>query len=68
MGCSGPGGTADGRARAGLATYLLIWPDDGILRKEDVRGVFDGSIFYQKAEQHRQKGLGKDKHKHKRLM
>ncbi|MCJ1367545.1 hypothetical protein MMC16_006679 [Acarospora aff. strigata] len=49
-----------------LATYLLIWPEDGVLRKEDVRGVFDGSIFYKKAEQHRQKVLGIEKHK--RLM
>lgn len=50
----------------GLATYLLIWPDDGILRKEDVRGVFDGSVFYKKAEEHRLKVLGKEKRK--RLM
>ncbi|TKX20187.1 hypothetical protein C1H76_7688 [Elsinoe australis] len=35
-----------------LATYLLIWPEDGILRKEDVRGVFDGSIFQKKADEH----------------
>lgn len=50
----------------GLATYLLIWPEDGVLRKEDVRGVFDGSIFYKKAEQYRLKVLSKEKHK--RLM
>ncbi|KAL1954175.1 hypothetical protein VTO42DRAFT_1531 [Malbranchea cinnamomea] len=29
-----------------LATYILLWPADGRLRKEDVRGVYDGSIFY----------------------
>ncbi|BGP65633.1 hypothetical protein NBRC10512_000999 [Rhodotorula toruloides] len=29
-----------------LATYLLIWPADGIMRKEDLRTVYDGSIFY----------------------
>ncbi|KAK5075199.1 hypothetical protein LTR64_001404 [Lithohypha guttulata] len=34
-----------------LATYLVIWPEDGIMRKEDVRAVFDGSIFYRKAEE-----------------
>ncbi|PNS21944.1 External alternative NAD(P)H-ubiquinone oxidoreductase B1, mitochondrial [Sphaceloma murrayae] len=34
-----------------LATYLLLWPEDGILRKEDVRGVFDGSIFQKKADE-----------------
>ena len=36
----------------GLATYLLLWPEDGIMRKEDIRGVYDGSIFYKKAEQY----------------
>lgn len=25
------------------------------MRKEDIRAVFDGSIFYRKAEQHRMK-------------
>ena len=39
----------------GLATYLLIWPVDGIMRKEDIRGVYDGSIFYKKAAQHARK-------------
>ncbi|KAI9816253.1 MAG: hypothetical protein M1827_001854 [Pycnora praestabilis] len=38
-----------------LATYLLLWPEDGVMRKEDVRGIFDGSIFYKKAEEHKQK-------------
>lgn len=37
--------------------YLLLWPEDGVLRKEDVRGVFDGSIFYTKAEQYKRKKL-----------
>lgn len=39
----------------GLATYLLLWPEDGIMRKEDIRGVYDGSIFYKKAEEYEQK-------------
>ena len=30
---------------AGLFVYLLIWPEDGIIKKEDVRRVYDGSIF-----------------------
>jgi len=38
-------------------TYQLIAPEDGILRKEDIRGVFDGSIFFKKAEQHRLKQM-----------
>ncbi|KZT11008.1 Caleosin-domain-containing protein [Laetiporus sulphureus 93-53] len=28
-----------------LFVYLLIWPEDGIIKKEDVRRVYDGSIF-----------------------
>lgn len=34
-----------------IATYLVIWPADGIMRKEDVRAVYDGSIFYKKAHE-----------------
>lgn len=33
----------------GLATYLLLWPEDGVMKKDDVRRVYDGSIFYEKA-------------------
>ncbi|TLS21451.1 uncharacterized protein PpBr36_10311 [Pyricularia pennisetigena] len=29
-----------------LATYILLWPEDGHMKKEDIRGVYDGSIFY----------------------
>lgn len=32
-----------------LATYLFLWPADGIIRKEDVRRIYDGSIFYEVA-------------------
>ncbi|OCH89018.1 Caleosin-domain-containing protein [Obba rivulosa] len=28
-----------------LATYIMLWPEDGIIKKEDVRRVYDGSIF-----------------------
>lgn len=35
-----------------LALYLLIWPDDGVIRKEDVRGSFDGSLFQRKADEY----------------
>lgn len=31
--------------------YILLWPEDGVMTKEEVRGVFDGSIFYAIAEQ-----------------
>ncbi|TFK71704.1 Caleosin-domain-containing protein [Pluteus cervinus] len=29
-----------------LATYLLIWPEDSRMKKQDVRGVYDGTLFY----------------------
>lgn len=28
------------------ATYLLLWPEDGKMAKEDIKGVYNGSIFY----------------------
>ncbi|KAG6011194.1 hypothetical protein E4U54_008223 [Claviceps lovelessii] len=31
------------------ATYILLWPEDGKMHKEDVRRVYDGSIFYDMA-------------------
>lgn len=33
-------------AIVGSWTYLMLWPEDGKMRKEDVRRVYDGSIFY----------------------
>lgn len=33
--------------------YLLLWPEDGVMKKDDLRRVYDGSIFYQKAEEHK---------------
>lgn len=33
----------------GSTTYLLIWPSDGVMKMEDVRGVYDGSFFYKAA-------------------
>lgn len=32
------------------ATYLVIWPADGVLRKEDIRKVYDGSLFQDAAD------------------
>jgi hypothetical protein len=40
-----------------FATYLLIWPADGILRKEDIRVVYDGSVFPIIAARERQRRL-----------
>ncbi|KAF9694405.1 hypothetical protein EKO04_007594 [Ascochyta lentis] len=33
-----------------IAMYILLWPEDGVMSKEDIRGVYDGSIFYTIAE------------------
>ncbi|TFK56892.1 caleosin domain-containing protein, partial [Heliocybe sulcata] len=33
-----------------LATWILLWPADGIMKKEDVRGIYDGSIFWSVAK------------------
>lgn len=41
--------------KPGLATYLLLWPEDGILRKEEVRRIYDGSIFQYKADEYARK-------------
>ncbi|KIW91352.1 uncharacterized protein Z519_08248 [Cladophialophora bantiana CBS 173.52] len=28
------------------ATYIMLWPEDGRMMKEDIRRVYDGGIFY----------------------
>ncbi|KAL3595444.1 hypothetical protein FPOAC2_09777 [Fusarium poae] len=38
-----------------LATYILLWPDDGRMMKEDIRGIYDGSVFYKVAARRAQK-------------
>lgn len=40
----------------GIATYIMLWPEDGRMMKEDIRGIYDGSIFYTLAER-REKAL-----------
>lgn len=40
----------------GLATYILLWPEDGRMMKEDIRRIYDGSIFYEIAERRANKG------------
>lgn len=51
--------TALANIQTGVATYLLIWPADGMMRKEDIRGIYDGSIFYKKAEEAERKKRGR---------
>jgi peroxygenase len=33
--------------RIGIATYLLLWPVDGRMMKEDIRRIYDGSLFFE---------------------
>ncbi|RYO95012.1 hypothetical protein DL764_007754 [Monosporascus ibericus] len=33
-----------------LATYLFLWPADGRMMKEDIRRIYDGSIFHTVAD------------------
>ncbi|GAA5926244.1 hypothetical protein JCM1841_001166 [Sporobolomyces salmonicolor] len=37
------------------STYFLVWPQDGVVDKESIRCVFDGSIFYVVAARERQR-------------
>ncbi|CEH13584.1 CALEOSIN-RELATED FAMILY PROTEIN-RELATED [Ceraceosorus bombacis] len=39
------------------STYLLLWPSDGIVKKDDVHGIIDGSLFTSIAARRRE-GLG----------
>ncbi|KAI0077657.1 Caleosin-domain-containing protein [Panus rudis PR-1116 ss-1] len=39
------------------ATYITIWPADGIMRMEDVRGCYDGSYFYKLRDSRDEKKL-----------
>lgn len=29
-----------------MATYVMLWPEDGRIMKEDIRKLYDGSLFY----------------------
>lgn len=31
-------------------TWIMLWPEDGRMKKEDIRGIYDGSIFYKIAK------------------
>ncbi|KAI0395209.1 Caleosin-domain-containing protein [Xylariaceae sp. FL0594] len=38
-----------------IATWLMLWPEDGKMRKEDIRRIYDGSLFYVIAERRARK-------------
>ena len=31
----------------GIATWILLWPADGRMSKEDIRRIYDGSLFFE---------------------
>ncbi|KAG0354407.1 caleosin domain-containing protein [Gamsiella multidivaricata] len=33
-----------------MSMYWVLWPEDGVMRKEDIRRIYDGSLFYDLAE------------------
>ncbi|KAF1838168.1 Caleosin-domain-containing protein [Decorospora gaudefroyi] len=37
------------------ATWIMLWPEDGRMMKEDIRAIYDGSIFYKVAERRENK-------------
>lgn len=38
-----------------IATWLLLWPEDGRMKKEDIRRIYDGSLFYEIAARNERK-------------
>ncbi|KAE8442095.1 hypothetical protein EG329_003853 [Mollisiaceae sp. DMI_Dod_QoI] len=38
-----------------IATYLLLWPEDGRMKKDDIRRIYDGSIFFEIAARREKK-------------
>jgi len=46
-----------------IAAWYTLKPKDGIIKKDDIKGVYDGSIFYRIAESVQQSKDGKDKAK-----
>ncbi|KAL3676645.1 hypothetical protein R1sor_026593 [Riccia sorocarpa] len=46
-----------------ILTYLLAKDEEGLIHKESVRGVYDGSFFYQVENARKKKALAKQKFK-----
>lgn len=41
---------------SGFAIYILLWPEDGRMMKEDIRKMYDGSLFYEIASKRKTAG------------
>lgn len=40
----------------GIATWILLWPEDGRMMKEDIRRIYDGSLFFEVAARREKQG------------
>ncbi|KAI0883868.1 Caleosin related protein-domain-containing protein [Annulohypoxylon maeteangense] len=45
-----------------LTLYLFLWPHNGIMRSEDIRAAFNGTLLYKNAEERHQKSEIHRKH------
>jgi len=39
-----------------VAVYLLFWPADNLIRKDDIRRLYDGTLFYEFARKEKKNG------------
>lgn len=44
------------RIYTGAAIYILLWPEDGRMMKEDIRKMYDGSLFSEIARKRKTAG------------
>jgi len=40
----------------GIATWILLWPEDGRMKKDDIRRIYDGSLFFEIAARRKKQG------------
>lgn len=43
-----------------IATYIFLWPEDGRIKKEDIRRIFDGSLFWEFERRNKEKEKFRD--------
>merc|ERR1712144_162899 len=39
-----------------IATWILLWPEDGRMKKDDIRRIYDGSLFFEIAARRKKQG------------
>ncbi|PBP28437.1 caleosin domain containing protein [Diplocarpon rosae] len=43
-----------------IATWILLWPEDGRMKKDDIRRIYDGSLFFEISERRRKQATPKE--------